>query len=81
MMSLMTASSPVRSPAVPGQKHNSVKKVPAGSSGGSVMVARITAKGLHTHLRTHVQITGDGRFAFAGVLRGSSEMVAVDMSR
>lgn len=46
-----------------------------------ILLSRITAKGLITSLLLHIEVTGDGRFAFAGVLRGSVEMFAYDLSQ
>jgi len=43
-------------------------------------MAHIQAKGLHTNLIMSLGITEDGRFCFGGVLRGSVEMVCVDLS-
>lgn len=47
---------------------------------GSV-ATQIHAKGTHTSLIMHVAFTQDCKFAFAGVMRGSTEMVALDMSQ
>lgn len=44
-------------------------------------VAHIRAKGMHTNLLATVRITEDCRFGFVGVLKGSMEMIAIDMSR
>lgn len=44
-------------------------------------VGHILAKGLHTNLLMTVRITEDCRFCFAGVTKGSSEMLAIDLSR
>lgn len=44
-------------------------------------VGQILAKGLHTNLLMTVKITEDGRYCFAGVTKGSSELLALDLSR
>ena len=46
-----------------------------------VVVGQIQAKGLHTNLLLTCQFSQDSRFIFAGVIKGSSELVAVDISR
>lgn len=46
-----------------------------------VIVGHIRAKGLHTNLLLTVKITEDSRFCFAGVHKGSMEMLALDLSR
>lgn len=46
-----------------------------------ILVGHIRAKGLHTNLLLSVKITEDCRYCFAGVIRGSSEMVAIDLGR
>ncbi|GAB5031416.1 Hypothetical protein NocV09_00502840 [Nannochloropsis oceanica] len=46
-----------------------------------LLLGQIHAKGLITNLIFHVEVAGDGRFAFAGVLRGSVEMFAYDLTR
>ena len=46
-----------------------------------LLLGQIHAKGLITNLLFHVEVAGDGRFAFAGVLRGSVEMFAYDLTR
>jgi hypothetical protein len=43
-------------------------------------LAHIRAKGMHTTFRLNVKIAEDSRMCFAGVLKGSSEMVAIDLS-
>lgn len=50
-----------------------------GSEG--LLLGQIHAKGLITNLIFHVEVADDGRFAFAGVLRGSVEMFAYDLTR
>ena len=45
------------------------------------IVAHIRAKGSHTNLITTVKVTEDSRFCFAGVHKGSMEMIALDLSR
>ncbi|GMI40243.1 hypothetical protein TrCOL_g5413 [Triparma columacea] len=49
-------------------------------AGSGEIMAHIQAKGLHTNLIMSLGITEDGRFCFGGVLRGSVEMVCVDLS-
>lgn len=44
------------------------------------IIGHIAAKGLHTNLLLQVGVTEDCRFAFAGVLRGSAQMLAWDLS-
>eukprot|EP01036_Dinobryon_divergens_P052682 gene52682-70428_t len=44
-------------------------------------VGYIRAKGMHTNLLVTVKITEDCRYGFAGVLKGSMEMIAIDLSR
>ena len=44
------------------------------------IVSHIAARGLHTNLLLQVAVTEDCRFAFAGVLRGSAQMLALDLS-
>jgi len=46
-----------------------------------LLVGHIRAKGLHTNLLLLVKISEDSRFAFAGVTKGSMEMVAVDLGK
>eukprot|EP01038_Epipyxis_sp_PR26KG_P008421 gene8421-11389_t len=43
------------------------------------LIGHIKAKGLHTNLLMKIKITDDCRFCFAGVMKGSSEMIAIDM--
>lgn len=43
------------------------------------VVGHIRAKGLHTSLLLSVHVSDDSRFCFAGVMKGSSELVAVDL--
>ena len=45
------------------------------------LVGHIMAKGLHTNLLMNVRITEDCRFCFAGVAKGSSELLAIDLGR
>lgn len=54
---------------------------PSSSTAVAGDVASIRAKGLHTNLLLTVAFSPDCRFFFGGVLRGSVEMVAVDVSR
>ena len=44
------------------------------------IIGHIAAKGLHTNLLLQVAVSEDCRFAFAGVLRGSAQMLAWDLS-
>jgi hypothetical protein len=44
------------------------------------IIGHIAAKGLHTNLLLQVGVSEDCRFAFAGVLRGSAQMLAWDLS-
>lgn len=46
---------------------------------GGRLIGHIRAKGLHTNLLLTVKISEDCRFCFAGVMKGSSEMVAIDL--
>lgn len=45
------------------------------------LVGQIVAKGLHTNLLMTVKISEDCRFCFAGVSKGSSELLAIDLGR
>jgi hypothetical protein len=45
------------------------------------IVAHIQAKGLHTNLLLKLKITSDCRYCFAGVTKGSSEMVAIELGQ
>ena len=45
------------------------------------LVGQIVAKGLHTNLLLTVKISEDCRFGFAGVNKGSSELLAIDLGR
>ncbi|CAM9559816.1 unnamed protein product, partial [Phaeothamnion confervicola] len=45
------------------------------------IIGRIMPKGMHNSLRMNVATSEDCRFCFAGVLRGSMELIAVDLSR
>ena len=45
------------------------------------LIGHIKAKGLHTNLLLHVQLTDDCRFCFAGVMKGSSELLAIDLGK
>jgi hypothetical protein len=51
------------------------------TSRSGVIIAHIRAKGLHTNLLLTVKVTEDSRFCFAGVHKGSMEMIALDLSR
>ncbi len=44
------------------------------------VACQIHARGVHTSLLMHVDVSQDGMFAFGGVLRGSMELVAVRLS-
>ncbi len=46
-----------------------------------LLLGQIHAKGLITNLLFHVEVADDGRFAFAGVLRGAVEMFAYDLTK
>jgi WD40 repeat protein len=43
------------------------------------IIGHIFAKGLHTNLLLNVKVTEDCRFCFAGVHKGSSELLAIDL--
>jgi hypothetical protein len=43
------------------------------------VAGQIHAKGVHTSLRMHVEVSEDGLWCFAGVLRGSMELVAIHL--
>lgn len=45
------------------------------------LVGHIRAKGMHTNLLVTVKFSPDNRFGFAGVLKGSMEMLAVDVGQ
>lgn len=53
----------------------------AGPSRAGVLVGHIKAKGLHTNLLLTVKISEDSRFIFAGVMKGSMEMLAIDIGK
>lgn len=44
-------------------------------------IGQILAKGLHTNLLMTVKITQDCRYCFAGVHKGSSELLSIDLSK
>jgi len=44
------------------------------------LIGHIKAKGIHTNLLLSVAITEDCRFCFAGVIKGSSELLAIDVN-
>jgi hypothetical protein len=44
-------------------------------------VGHIRAKGMHTNLLVTVKFSPDNRFGFAGVMKGSMEMLAVDVGQ
>lgn len=56
--------------------------IPCSSSRDSAGVPRCRLKGMfsNTRVECHVEASEDGRFVFAGLLRGSSEMLALDIS-
>ncbi|CAN0462741.1 unnamed protein product, partial [Ectocarpus sp. 12 AP-2014] len=58
-----------------------LRTVGAASRSGTI-VAQIKSKGMfsNTRVECHVEASEDGRFIFAGLLRGSSEMLALDIS-
>jgi len=58
----------------------SASAAPAPARGG-VLLGHIQAKGLHTNLLLTVRISEDSRFVFAGVIKGSMEMLAVDIGK
>lgn len=45
-----------------------------------VIVGHIRAKGLHTNLLLAVKVSEDCRFCFAGVQKGTSELLAIDLA-
>lgn len=49
------------------------------SNGSPHLIGHIKAKGIHTNLLLSVVITEDCRFCFAGVIKGSSELLAIDV--
>eukprot|EP00977_Amphora_coffeiformis_P016589 scaffold5169_cov172-Amphora_coffeaeformis.AAC.20 len=44
------------------------------------VACQIHAKGVHTSLRMHVELSEDGLWCFAGVLRGSMELIAISLA-
>jgi hypothetical protein len=50
------------------------------SQRNGTFLAHIRPKGMHTSFKLNVKITEDCRLCFAGVLKGSSEMLAIDLS-
>lgn len=50
------------------------------SQKNGILLAQIRPKGMHTTLRLTVKLSDDSAICFAGVMKGSSEMIAVDMS-
>ncbi len=48
---------------------------------GGRLIGHIRAKGLHTNLLLTVKFSEDSRFCFAGVMKGSSEMLAIDLGK
>lgn len=53
----------------------------ASQSSTGVLLGHIKAKGLHTNLLLTVKISDDARFVFAGVMKGSMEMLAIDIGK
>ncbi len=47
---------------------------------GGRIIGHIRAKGLHTNLLMTAKITDDCKYCFAGVMKGSSEMIAIDLN-
>jgi WD40 repeat protein len=45
------------------------------------VACQIHARGVHTSLLMHVDVSDDGLFCFGGVIRGSVELVAVNLSK
>jgi len=46
-----------------------------------LLIGQIRARGMHTNLILTVKFSEDGRFVFAGVSKGSSEMLAIDLGK
>ena len=46
-----------------------------------LLIGQIRARGMHTNLILTVKFSEDSRFVFAGVSKGSSEMLAIDLGR
>lgn len=46
---------------------------------GGLLIGQIRAKGMHTSLLMTIKFSDDSRFCFAGVTKGSSEMLAIDL--
>lgn len=46
-----------------------------------LLIGQIRARGMHTSLLVTVKFSEDARFCFAGVTKGSSEMLAIDMGK
>lgn len=53
---------------------------PDGQKDG-LLIGQIRARGMHTNLILTVKFSEDGRFVFAGVSKGSSEMLAIDLGK
>jgi hypothetical protein len=49
------------------------------ASNCGILLGQIVAKGLHNSLLLHVAVPSDGAFAFCGVYRGSTEMIAWEL--
>lgn len=45
-----------------------------------ILLGHIQARGMYTALNIKVEVTQDGKFAFAGVYRGSTETIAFDIA-
>lgn len=48
---------------------------------GGLLIGQIRARGMHTNLLMTVKFSEDSRFCFAGVMKGSSEMLAIDLGK
>ena len=46
-----------------------------------LLIGQIRARGMHTNLLLTVKFSEDSRFVFAGVSKGSSEMLAIDLGK
>jgi WD40 repeat protein len=57
--------------------YNLTKRV---QSGEGIYLGQINCKGLHSVMSMKVKISDDCRFCFAGVIRGSNELLAIDLS-
>jgi len=66
---------------LPEHHHRRHRRRTSKSSSDGTVAAQIHARGVITSLLMDVAVSQDNRFAFGGVLRGSVEMVAVDLSK